>query len=122
MVVAAVRGEAQACRVKCEPELWEKLATSGEQTISARGSLTTFPALRRRSRSHHTTMAIFRFLLLALALVSTSALRVPVATTRVASRSAAAQMAMPSLEDARSLSTDEIEAEIVAAKKVRGRR
>jgi len=59
----------------------------------------------------------FRLVLLALALVSTSALRLPVATARVASRAAAPQMAMPSLDDARNLSTDEIEKEIATAKK-----
>ena len=64
-------------------------------------------------------MSLFRLMLLALALVSTSALRVPAATTRVASRAAAAHMAMPNLDDARNLSTDEIEQEIAAAKKVR---
>merc|ERR1711918_57118 len=62
-------------------------------------------------------MSLFRLMLLALALVSTSALRVPAATTRVASRPAAAHMAMPNLDDARNLSTDEIEQEIAAAKK-----
>lgn len=63
---------------------------------------------------------MFRVLLLALALfASTEALRLPAATPQVASRAAAAQMALPKLDDARTLSTDEIEAEIAAAKKAR---
>ena len=64
-------------------------------------------------------MSLFRLVLLALALVSTSGLRVSAATTRVASRAAAAQMKLPAVDDARNLSTDEIEKEITNAKKVR---
>jgi len=64
-------------------------------------------------------MSLFRLVLLALALVSTSGLHVSAATTRVASRAAAAQMKLPAVDDARNLSTDEIEKEITNAKKVR---
>jgi len=64
-------------------------------------------------------MSLFLHVLLALALVSTSGLHVSAATTRVASRAAAAQMKLPAVDDARNLSTDEIEKEITNAKKVR---
>jgi len=58
---------------------------------------------------------VLRLLLLALALVSTSGLRVFVGTQR--RTCAARMMALPKIEDARSLSTEEIEAEIANAKK-----
>ena len=64
---------------------------------------------------------VFRLLMLALMLVSASGLRLVVGSTRATTVSrAAASMAMPKLEDARSLSTEEIQAEIATAKKVRG--
>ncbi len=69
--------------------------------------------------SGRAVMSLFRLVLLALALVSTSGLHVSAATTRVASRAAAAQMKLPAVDDARNLSTDEIEKEITNAKKVR---
>ena len=67
--------------------------------------------------------ALLRLLVLALAIVSTSGLRVFVGSARAtAVRSgAASMMALPKIEDARALSTEEIEAEIAMAKKVRSR-
>lgn len=64
-------------------------------------------------------------LLLALALAATNGLKVFVTTTTSRPASAVrcytARMALPKIEDARSLSTEEIEAEISTAKKVRTR-
>lgn len=64
---------------------------------------------------------LLRVLLLALALVSTSGLRVVVGSRRGAAARSTVRMALPKIEDARSLSTEEIEAEIATAKKVRAR-
>jgi ribosomal protein L29 len=61
---------------------------------------------------------MLRYVLLAIAFVTTSGLQVAVPARPAAARSAV-RMAMPSMEDARSLSTEEIEKEIVSAKKVR---
>ena len=66
--------------------------------------------------------SLLRLLMLALALGCASSLRIAVAPTRsAAARSAAVRMALPKLDDARSLSADEIEQEIASAKKVRRR-
>lgn len=63
--------------------------------------------------------SLLRLLLLALALVSSSGLRVFVGSTRSSTVArAATRMALPKVEDARNLSTEEIEQEIVAAQKV----
>ena len=64
---------------------------------------------------------VFRLLMLALMLTAASGLRLVVGSTRAntVSRAAHACMAMPKLEDARSLSTEEIQQEIATAKKVR---
>ena len=56
-------------------------------------------------------------LLLALALVSASGLRVVVGASRSAAARSCVRMALPKIEDARSLSTEEIEKEIATAKK-----
>ena len=60
-------------------------------------------------------------LLLLLALASTSGLRLFVGSSRPHAVRACVHAALPKIEDARSLSTEEIEAEIVTAKKVRSR-
>jgi len=60
---------------------------------------------------------LFRLLLIALALASAGALRLPAVASQGISRAAAPQMAFPTLDDARNLSTDEIEQEIATAKK-----
>ena len=65
---------------------------------------------------------MFRLLLLGLALTMTSALQIAVGTTHAVARAPAVRMALPKLDDARNLSTDEIEQEIAAAKKVRASR
>ena len=61
--------------------------------------------------------SLLRLMLLALALVSASGLRVFVGTSRPGAARVAVTMALPSIEDARSLSTEEIEAEMVTAQK-----
>ena len=64
-------------------------------------------------------MTLYRIAFVALAFLSSAnALQVPASSTRIAVRSSGVRMAMPSVDDARNLSTDEIEAEIAAAKKV----
>ena len=56
-------------------------------------------------------------MVLMMALVSASGLRVFVGSSRSTAARAAVSMALPKVEDARSLSTEEIEAEMVTAKK-----
>ena len=65
-------------------------------------------------------MKLFLFLFALLA--TASGLRIFVGTARATTaRACAANMALPKIDDARSLSTEEIEAEIATAKKVRDR-
>ena len=63
----------------------------------------------------------FRLLTLALCLVSASGLQLVAGANRAAAvtaaRAASVSMALPKVEDARSLSTEEIEKEVAAAKK-----
>ena len=59
---------------------------------------------------------MLRFVVLALAFAASSALQIPVAGARSTTARATVQMALPKVEDARSLSTEEIEKEIAAAK------
>ena len=67
-----------------------------------------------------TAMKLFLFLFALLA--TASGLRIFVGTARATTaRACAANMALPKIDDARSLSTEEIEAEIATAKKVRDR-
>jgi len=63
--------------------------------------------------------SMLRLIVLAIAMVSANALRVPVvASTQPAlARTSNVQMAMPSVDDARNLSSEEIEQELVTAKK-----
>ena len=58
--------------------------------------------------------SLLRLVLLAIAFVQGDALRVMVAPARVSTM----RMAMPTIEDARALSTEEVELEIFNAKKV----
>ena len=62
-------------------------------------------------------MGLLRLMVLMMALVSASGLRVFVGSSRSTAARAAVSMALPKVEDARSLSTEEIEAEMVTAKK-----
>ena len=63
-------------------------------------------------------MQLLRLLLLALGLVATSGFQLAVGSSHVAAgRACTARMALPKIEDARSLSTEEIESEISTAKK-----
>jgi len=61
--------------------------------------------------------SLLRIVLLALCLVTTDALRVFVGAARNTATRSAVRMALPKMDDARNLSTEEIEKEIVAAKK-----
>ena len=61
--------------------------------------------------------SLLRCLLLALFMASASGLRVVVGSARPAAVRGMARMALPAIEDARSLSTEEIRAEMVTAKK-----
>lgn len=61
--------------------------------------------------------SLLRCLLLALFMASSSGLRLVVGSARPAAVRGMAKMALPSIEDARSLSTEEIQAEMVTAKK-----
>lgn len=87
------------------------------------GSSDLLPDLETSSPGHflssHTMAAsLLRLLVLAIALVSASGLRVFVGSARPAvMRSVSASMALPSIDDARALSTEELEAEMATAKK-----
>ena len=61
---------------------------------------------------------MLRFVVLALAFVTSSALQIPVTAARPQIARGDVQLALPKLDDARSLSTEEIEKEIAAAKTV----
>ena len=61
--------------------------------------------------------SLLRCLLLALFMASASGLRLVVGSARPAAVRGMAKMALPSIEDARSLSTEEIQAEMATAKK-----
>lgn len=65
--------------------------------------------------------SMLRLIVLAIAMVSANALRVPVVASAqpALARTSNVQMAMPSVDDARNLSSEEIEQELVTAKKVR---
>ena len=63
---------------------------------------------------------MLRMLVLVLAFAATNGLKVFVTSSRPAVRCYTATMALPKMEDARSLSTEDIEKEIATAKKVRG--
>merc|ERR1719213_861341 len=60
---------------------------------------------------------VLRLLLLALALISVSGLRLIVGSSRPTAARALARMALPKFDDAKSLSTEEIQAELTTAEK-----